>query len=101
MEVCKYLCKSYPALTTAVDNDGFHCLHFIASWTSAVDLFTECETHVKQYLESAGRKYDITTILTNRGESVLDLAKKRTEDWGTENKALYEYLVQLFGQQKH
>ncbi|XP_021364921.1 ankyrin repeat, PH and SEC7 domain containing protein secG-like, partial [Mizuhopecten yessoensis] len=85
MEVCKYLCKSYPALTTAVDNDGYHCLHYIARFTSDVDLFTECETHVKQYLESTGCKYDITTILTDQGESVLDFAEKQTEDWGTED----------------
>ncbi|OWF42844.1 Ankyrin repeat protein [Mizuhopecten yessoensis] len=90
MEVCKYLCESYPALTTAVDNRGYHCLHYIARWTSDIDLFTECEIHVKQYIESTGRKYDITTILTNQGSSVLDKAKEQIEDWtwGTVNKAL-------------
>ncbi|XP_021366596.1 uncharacterized protein LOC110458936 isoform X2 [Mizuhopecten yessoensis] len=97
MEVCKYLWESYPALTTAVNNNDLHCLHFIAWFTSDVDLFTECESHVKQHIESTGGKYDITTILTNRRESVLDVAKYR----GTENKALYDLLVQLFGQQKH
>ncbi|XP_021369177.1 uncharacterized protein LOC110460539 [Mizuhopecten yessoensis] len=112
MEVCKYLCESYPALTTAVDMFGgqtvlhYSCLggHLeVSRWTSDIDLFTECEIHVKQYIESTGRKYDITTILTNQGSSVLDKAKEQIEDWtwGTVNKALYEYLVPLFGQQKH
>ncbi|XP_021375338.1 uncharacterized protein LOC110464446 [Mizuhopecten yessoensis] len=98
MEVCKYLCESYPALTTAVDKYGWHCLHYIARYTSDVDMFTECETHVKQFLESTGCKYDITTILTNQGESVLDSAKFRAKYRGTENNPLFDHLVRLLAQ---
>ncbi|OWF51971.1 hypothetical protein KP79_PYT06653 [Mizuhopecten yessoensis] len=104
-EVCLYLCQSNPALTTAVSKDGRHCLHYIA-WSefSDVDVFTECETHVKQYLESTGRKYDITTIFDNNGESVLDKAKegakKMARLWGTENNRLLDYLIDVFGKQK-
>ncbi|OWF50228.1 hypothetical protein KP79_PYT06757 [Mizuhopecten yessoensis] len=92
-EVCLYLCQSYPALTTAVSKDGRHCLHYLArSMLSDVDMFAECETRVKQYLESTGRKYDITTILDNNGKSVLDKAKEgaeeRAKEWGTENNRL-------------
>ncbi|XP_021359213.1 uncharacterized protein LOC110454163 [Mizuhopecten yessoensis] len=100
-EVCLYLCQSYPALTTAVDEDGRHCLHYLASDTSDVDWFTECESHVKRHLEYTGRKYDITTILDNKGESVLDRAKERASFWakkrGTENNPMLDHLIQVFG----
>ncbi|OWF55612.1 uncharacterized protein LOC110457685 isoform X2 [Mizuhopecten yessoensis] len=69
-ELCLYLCQSYPALTAVVDKDGRHCLHYLAEWMS-VETFTDCETQVKQYLESTGRRYDITTILDNNGRTVL------------------------------
>ncbi|XP_021339960.1 uncharacterized protein LOC110441185 isoform X2 [Mizuhopecten yessoensis] len=92
-EVCLYLFQSYPALTTAVDNDGYHCLHYLALLTSDVDWFTECETHVKQHLESTGRKYDSTTILDNKGDSVLDKAKERAKFWGTKNDPLLDHLI--------
>ncbi|XP_033728422.1 uncharacterized protein LOC117317662 [Pecten maximus] len=78
-ELSLELCKLDPALTKAVNKDGYHCLHYIAKWTTDVDMFTECERHVKQYLETTGGKYDITTILTNDGKSVLDLATEQTE----------------------
>ncbi|OWF47590.1 hypothetical protein KP79_PYT06793 [Mizuhopecten yessoensis] len=91
---------SYPALTTAVDEDGRHCLHYLASDTSDVDWFTECESHVKRHLEYTGRKYDITTILDNKGESVLDRAKERASFWakkrGTENNPMLDHLIQVF-----
>ncbi|XP_021354031.1 uncharacterized protein LOC110450704 [Mizuhopecten yessoensis] len=101
-EVCLYLCQSYPALTTAVSKDGRHCLHYLArSMLSDVDMFAECETRVKQYLESTGRKYDITTILDNNGKSVLDKAKEgaeeRAKEWGTENNRLLDHLIKVFG----
>ncbi|OWF47595.1 uncharacterized protein LOC110454167 [Mizuhopecten yessoensis] len=98
-EVCLYLCHSYPALTTAVSKDNRHCLHNIArSYRSDVDWFTECEIHVKQYLESTGRNYDITTILDNDGKSVLDEAKERAKERGTKNNPLLlDHLIKVFG----
>ncbi|XP_033724722.1 uncharacterized protein LOC117314740 [Pecten maximus] len=94
-ELSLELCKLYPALTTAVDNRGYNCLHHIAIGTSDVDMFTECERHVKQYVETTGGKYDITTILTNDGKSVLDLAKEQTErerKWRKlDNNPLYDH----------
>ncbi|XP_033731487.1 uncharacterized protein LOC117321127 [Pecten maximus] len=102
-ELSLELCKLYPALTTAVDKRGYNCLHHIARGTSDVDMFTKCERHVKQYVEKTGGKYDITTMLTSDGKSVLDLAKKWTEwkkwmrQWGElDNNPLYDHLVQLF-----
>ncbi|XP_021349723.1 uncharacterized protein LOC110448020 isoform X2 [Mizuhopecten yessoensis] len=96
-ELCLYLCRSYPALTTAVDKYGWHCLHYLARFTSDVDLFTECESHVKQYLESTGRKYDITTILDKKGSSVLEKAKETAKNLGTENNPLLDHLIKVFG----
>ncbi|OWF47566.1 Ankyrin repeat-containing protein [Mizuhopecten yessoensis] len=102
-KVCSDLCRLCPALTTAVDNDGRHCLHYLAREPTDVERFTECESHVKQYLESTGRKYDITTILNNKGESVLDLAKRRASFWAkyrpwrTENNPLLDHLIKVFG----
>ncbi|XP_033724721.1 uncharacterized protein LOC117314739 isoform X4 [Pecten maximus] len=95
-ELSVELCRLYPALTTAVDNNGYNCLHHIARMTSDVDMFTECERHVKQYVEKTGGKYDITTLLTNDGKSVLDLAKEWTEWRKLDNNPLYDHLVQLF-----
>ncbi|XP_033763523.1 uncharacterized protein LOC117344806 [Pecten maximus] len=89
-ELSLYLCQCYPALTTAVNDDGYTILH--AERTSDVDWFTDCERHVKLNVEKTGGKYDITTILTNDGKSVLDRAKERTE----EGRKLYDHLVQVF-----
>ncbi|XP_033731337.1 uncharacterized protein LOC117320960 [Pecten maximus] len=98
-ELSLELCKLYPALTTAVDNRGYHCLHHIARKTSDVYWFTECERHVKQYVETTGGKYDITTIITNDEESILDLAKIRASMmrglWKLDNP-LYDHLVKVF-----
>ncbi|XP_033728841.1 uncharacterized protein LOC117317979 [Pecten maximus] len=92
-ELSLELCRLYPALTTAVDNLGYHCLHHIAWGTTDVDWFTDCERHVKQYLETTGGKYDITTLLSNDGNSVLDLAK----EWRKYTRnPLYDHLVQVF-----
>ncbi|XP_033729727.1 uncharacterized protein LOC117318904 isoform X1 [Pecten maximus] len=95
-ELSLELCKLDPALTTAVDNYGYNCLHHIARWTSDVDMFTDCERHVKQYVEKTGGKYDITTILTNDGRSVLDMAKELRERWELYNNRLYDHLVKVF-----
>ncbi|XP_033727411.1 uncharacterized protein LOC117316756 isoform X2 [Pecten maximus] len=95
-ELSLELCQCYPALTTAVDNRGYNCLHFIARETPYVDMFTDCERHVKQYVEKTGGKYDITTILTNDGKSVLDLAKRWTEMEELDNSPLYDHLVEVF-----
>ncbi|XP_069109098.1 ankyrin repeat, PH and SEC7 domain containing protein secG-like [Argopecten irradians] len=90
-ELCLQLCELYPTLTTVVTEEGYNCLHAIARFTSDVDLFTECERHVKQYVEKTGGKYDITTMLTTNGSSVLDMAQINSE-----NKSMYLHLVQLF-----
>ncbi|XP_033727423.1 uncharacterized protein LOC117316762 isoform X2 [Pecten maximus] len=98
-ELSLELCQCYPALTTAVTNNGYNCLHHIARETSDVDMFTDCERHVKQYVEKTGGKYDITTLLTKRGKSVLDLAKEQTE-WERMlrklDNPLYDHLVEVF-----
>ncbi|XP_033761303.1 uncharacterized protein LOC117343099 [Pecten maximus] len=100
-ELSLELCKLFPALTTAVDNEGCHCLHHIAGETSDIDMFTNCELYVKQYVKTTGGKYDITTMRTKNGESVLDLAKKRTKRLRGMgelhiNNPLYDHLVKLF-----
>ncbi|XP_033763888.1 uncharacterized protein LOC117345052 isoform X2 [Pecten maximus] len=98
-ELSLYLCQCYPALTTAVDKFGYNCLHHIAKWTTDVDWFTKCERHVKLNVEKTGGKYDITTILTKYGESVLDLVKEWTEErkWRElDNNPLYDHLVEVF-----
>ncbi|XP_033739875.1 uncharacterized protein LOC117327137 isoform X2 [Pecten maximus] len=104
-EMCVYLCESVPQLITKLDYGGRHCLHYIAMYTSDVDLFTECETRVKQYMESLELKYDIRTIRTRKGRSVLDLAKEMTEELtksirqGEElsfNNPLYDHLKKVF-----
>ncbi|XP_021354090.1 uncharacterized protein LOC110450735 [Mizuhopecten yessoensis] len=97
-ELCLYICRSYPALTAVSKNDR-HCLHYIAGslGLDVLDWFTECETHVKQYLESTGRKYDITTILDCNGESVLDKARERAKFLGTQNDPLLDHLIKVFG----
>ncbi|XP_021357972.1 uncharacterized protein LOC110453380 isoform X2 [Mizuhopecten yessoensis] len=89
-ELCLYLCQSYPILTRCVEKNGWHCLHFIARYTPDVDMFIECETRVKQYQKSIGRMYDITTILENRGRTVLHHACK------AEHKELCLYLCQSY-----
>ncbi|XP_060074746.1 uncharacterized protein LOC132554443 [Ylistrum balloti] len=107
-EICVHLCEKFPSLTAAVDNRGRHCLHYIAeSYRQDVDKFTECETHVKQYIESTGCKYDITTILDREGKSVLDMVKeteKRLEKeremgrwWLAYDNRLYDHLIKVFG----
>ncbi|XP_033728224.1 uncharacterized protein LOC117317518 [Pecten maximus] len=107
-ELSLYLCQCYPALTTAVDIDGYTVLHHSCSqghrelslelsrWTSDVDMFTDCERHVKLNVEKTGGKYDITTILTNDGRSVLDLGKEWIEWADLDNSPLYDHLVKVF-----
>ncbi|XP_033739844.1 uncharacterized protein LOC117327114 [Pecten maximus] len=111
-EMCVYLCESVPQLIRELDNKGRHCLHYIAMYTSDVDLFTECETRVKQYMESLKLKYDIRTIWTWEGRSVLDLAKEMTEKRERElkkqtlesgdhyeyNNPLYDHLDNVFSE---
>ncbi|XP_033750139.1 uncharacterized protein LOC117334562 isoform X3 [Pecten maximus] len=92
-ELCLDLCTRYPVLTTMIDKFDCHCLHYIAKGTSDVTWFTKCETHVQQYTESTGQKYDITTILSDNGRSVLDMAK---EFKYSRYNPLYDHLVKLF-----
>ncbi|XP_021373236.1 uncharacterized protein LOC110463178 [Mizuhopecten yessoensis] len=89
-DIFKYLCRSYPALTTVVDHSGCHFLHHMAKFISDVSMFTECETLVKQYLESTGRMYDVTTILDNKGRTVLHVSCV----WG--HKELCVYLCESY-----
>ncbi|XP_033739842.1 uncharacterized protein LOC117327113 isoform X1 [Pecten maximus] len=107
-EMCVYLCESVPQLITKLDDGGCHCLHCIAMHTLDVELFTECETRVKQYMESLKLKYDIRTIRTRKGRSVLDLAKARTDklteiirqreelSCASYNNPLYDHLKKVF-----
>ncbi|XP_069112039.1 uncharacterized protein [Argopecten irradians] len=77
-EVCVYLCKTYPALLTAVDHRGRHCLHYLAEHRQ-YDIFVECEGYVKQYMESIQQTYDITAIVDKKGKSLLDMVT--VTDW--------------------
>lgn len=90
--------ERFPRLTTLVDNNRRHCLHYIALYTSNEDRFEDCESHVRKYMESLQKRYDVTTILDEDGNSVLDLAKKRRE-LGKMNP-LYDYLMEVFSTSK-
>ncbi|XP_069102944.1 uncharacterized protein [Argopecten irradians] len=95
-DLCLYICRSYPAMTACRDRDGRHCLHYIARYTTDVDLFIEVENVVSKHLESLHQHHNIKTLLDREGRSVLDLAKERTEELRGRRNPLYEHLLGVF-----
>ncbi|XP_033727628.1 uncharacterized protein LOC117316959 [Pecten maximus] len=119
-EMVTMLCDTYPHLVHETADCRQSTLHLVAltgnvsifqtvertilkSLCRVEDVQHKCETEDGRVnVEKTGGKYDITTLLTNDGKSVLDLAKKRTEwerklrKYELDNNPLYAHLVEEF-----